>query len=486
MLKLITFRPLNGHLERIRLCTYKNVCSVPSIFLTSNSEKQSSQNTWCQYLVSDVNQLHNALSTSTKIRLPSLNDIHAENVQDLFNTNEILDSDVQSIVNYVILASKCGVSCSFETDECNSFLNRLSRNVEQMSPDDAVSALIALNLLIVPLHHPVNRDLTIKIIHMLKDLKEFPLIPLTNLAIYAHENQDKVYPHYLCAQANSHVLEHLSKCENFQDFHYVTLCFKSLSTLCTKEFLSIHKEKMKIFLEDRSFDTKANLRGLFEVLNFYNLYRGKRHQRLIRNMLLMMAPEIPNLSNSELCNFALYRDSVNEPASLIKKIVETAESRPTKSTDLNLIYCRLARKTPENLENISKDLEKIIENLDSKDIIKNKILFWVLQKKQDNSMRNNFRMYWSKCAEDLSRINNQGLQIDSILCELSFRYCLVQKRTNHRFRCRTFESLLRELTLIEIKHGVTQWKPSHLASLSTFIIAYANDPSLDRICLYIL
>lgn len=177
------------------------------------------------------------------------------------------------------------------------------------------------------------------------------------------------------------------------------------------------------------------------------------------------------------------RDVINEPASLIPKIVSAAESRSDKSTDLNLIYCRFAKTTPENLESVSKDLLNIIENLDAKNIIKDYNLFMVLKNKRLISAREVYQKYWDKVAEDLSSIDIHALDIDNVLATLAHRYCIIQKSMLNKYRCKKFESLLRELSLIEIKYGTSAWKPNRISKLATFLIGCAYDPSSEYITL---
>lgn len=188
------------------------------------------------------------------------------------------------------------------------------------------------------------------------------------------------------------------------------------------------------------------------------------------------------MSNSDLLNVALTRDTINEPASLLPEIVKAAEARPDKSSNLDLIFCRLSKYTPDHLEEVSQDVLKIVKHLDPKGIIKNDQLFAILKSKRFISTKDIYQKYWAKVAEDLASINTQALDIDSTLSSLSYRYCLLQKGMTSRYRCQTFESLLKELLLIELKYGTSAWLPHRISTFATFIIGYAND-QFDHITL---
>lgn len=171
------------------------------------------------------------------------------------------------------------------------------------------------------------------------------------------------------------------------------------------------------------------------------------------------------------------RDWINEPASLVPEIVKEAESRPDKSTDVNLIYCRLSKQLPDHSAKVSKELLTIVKNMDAKGTISNDTLFTILKNKRNINAKDIYERYWEKVVVDLAAINTNDLEIDSILSSLAYRYCSMQRGLASKYRNQKFESLLRELALIEIKYGSSAWKPHRVAKLSTFLIGYATDSS---------
>lgn len=156
------------------------------------------------------------------------------------------------------------------------------------------------------------------------------------------------------------------------------------------------------------------------------------------------------------------RDQINEPASLIPKIIEAAESRSDKKTDLDLIYCRFFNHMPDHMESVSQDLLKIVSNLDSTNIIKNDTLFALFKYKRNISDKNIYPIYWEKITNDLKKkIQNHThpMEIISTLLTISTRYCLLQNGMTSKHRYRTLELLLKELILKEIKHGQAAYNP---------------------------
>lgn len=177
------------------------------------------------------------------------------------------------------------------------------------------------------------------------------------------------------------------------------------------------------------------------------------------------------------------RDWINEPASVVPEIVKTAESRPDKSTDLNLIYCRFSKQLPEQSEKVAKDLLTLIENLDTNGIMTNDNLFIVLKNKRYMNAKEIYQKYWEKVADDLARINANDQELDLKLSNISYQYCLMQKSLVNRSRSHKFESILRELALLDVKFGVSAWKPNRLTRLSTFIIGFACDSTSGYVTL---
>lgn len=82
--------------------------------------------------------------------------------------------DVQALVTSLILAARLGqnvdsiIEKTFDVNALEKFLSLCDAWLDQMTAEDAVSTLVALNLLKVPLYHPVNRKLTIHVSHMLR------------------------------------------------------------------------------------------------------------------------------------------------------------------------------------------------------------------------------------------------------------------------------------------------------------------------------
>lgn len=177
------------------------------------------------------------------------------------------------------------------------------------------------------------------------------------------------------------------------------------------------------------------------------------------------------------------RDWINEPATLVPEIFKTAESRSDKSTDLNLFYCRLCKHLPKHSEAMSKELLSMLKRIDAKDIIKNDLLYFVIKMKRYIYSKEIYQVYWDKIVQDLLNINTNDLEMDAILAHLAYRYCAMQKGMTHTYRNQKFETLLKELALIEIKYGASAWKPYRMSRLATFLIGFACDSSNDFITL---
>lgn len=114
----------------------------------------------------DSGELLEKLKSSTNVTVISSANNTAQNLQ----SNE----DVQAIVSSLILAAKSGqnvvniIEKTFGANALANFLALCDTWLDHMNADDAVSTLVALNLLEVPLHHPVNRELTTHVTNMLR------------------------------------------------------------------------------------------------------------------------------------------------------------------------------------------------------------------------------------------------------------------------------------------------------------------------------
>lgn len=95
-------------------------------------------------------------------------------LRTLKSQNAQSQEELQAIVSSIILAAKDGqnvenaVQKTFGANAIVKFTALCDTWLDQMNADDAVSTLIALNLLKIPLHHPVNRKLTTCVTNMLR------------------------------------------------------------------------------------------------------------------------------------------------------------------------------------------------------------------------------------------------------------------------------------------------------------------------------
>lgn len=78
--------------------------------------------------------------------------------------------------------------------------------------------------------------------------EEFSLKSLSNLAIFARENEEKIYPYIFCADGNSHIVKHLEKTSNIQELYYITIYLDKLQAMITKDLMKMHKAKAKHLL----------------------------------------------------------------------------------------------------------------------------------------------------------------------------------------------------------------------------------------------
>lgn len=124
----------------------------------------------------DLNELMGKLNSLTKCDVISTaSEVHLNNLQDFLRMQQIKSKDdVQAIVTSLIIAAKLGQNVEniidkiFENEALTTFLDHSDAHIEQMTADEVVSMLVALKLLKVPLHNPVNRKLTIRVTHLLR------------------------------------------------------------------------------------------------------------------------------------------------------------------------------------------------------------------------------------------------------------------------------------------------------------------------------
>lgn len=128
----------------------------------------------------------------------------------------------------------------------------------------------------------------------------------------------------------------------------------------------------------------------------------------------------------------------------------------------------------------------LIDSLNAKDITKNDFLFALLKNKRYANTEHIHQKYWDKIAEDLNMkcvYETQELETNSTIPTLCHWYYVLQNGKTNNYRCQRLETLLRELALIDIKYGVSSWKPQRLSKLAMFLIGFANNSSSDYVTL---
>lgn len=164
-----------------------------------------------------------------------------------------------------------------------------------------------------------------------------------------------------------------------------------------------------------------------------------------------------------------------EPASTTPLIVKEAESRADKSTDLDLVYTRSASHLPNDIEQIAKDIDEIVNRTHYSGIRKNEALYRTI-KYAKYVKRSTYINYWDKVTTDLSAMNPYADDFYHVLSELCYRYISFNSFLGvDGKRCEQFETVTRMLVLNEIKYGISGYRPDLLARFASFIIGYANN-----------
>lgn len=169
----------SGALSLLQNCNahYPSICLKPIrkySYLNRYTPNVRTTNTFrYQYELSELVDKLKSLSKYDAIS--SAGDVQIENLLDFLSKQKVESKDdVQAIVTSLIIAAKLGqnvenmVKSALDESALKRFLDHSDTCIEQMTADDVVSALIALNLLNIPLHHPVNRNLMIRVLNMLK------------------------------------------------------------------------------------------------------------------------------------------------------------------------------------------------------------------------------------------------------------------------------------------------------------------------------
>lgn len=104
---------------------------------------------------------------------------------------------------------------------------------------------------------------------------------------------------------------------------------------------------------------------------------------------------------------------VKEPATILPIMLKTAESRPDKSIDVDLIYCRLANPLIDYAEAAWNDLDTILCKQDANDC------------RRQGCKSALFQAYWHKVAEGLRAQHSAGACSSNLKWYCGNWYCWI-------------------------------------------------------------
>lgn len=172
---------------------------------------------------------------------------------------------------------------------------------------------------------------------------------------------------------------------------------------------------------------------------------------------------------------------MREPVSIAHRILEVAESRPDKFSDIYLLYCRAASHLPDDVATISADILSFVTNLDSTDLKKSRVLLEILKYKSHLNLREVNQIFWEKVAEDMSSKILTYHEASALLPSLTAQYWRA-KRSYRVDNYAKYESNFHDLAMLDIKHGAASLQPRSLAGLTPSILNYAsNENNFDVI-----
>lgn len=164
----------------------------------------------------------------------------------------------------------------------------------------------------------------------------------------------------------------------------------------------------------------------------------------------------------------------NEPSLILSQLLATAESRPNKSVDTDLIYCRLGHTLSDYNEMAWNDFAAII-NERRTDILNDENLFAILKDRRNTCRSSIFQNFWHKVAENLRAQYSAGTCAPETINRLCLLYCGTKSPTaNRNHRCAKFERILRELILLDVSQGLSGWLPRTIAAYAQFMVGCSD------------
>lgn len=135
-----------------------------------NVRNMSAKSNTFPYLFESKELVEKLKYSKKKDLILSSEKLYIDNIHNLITPKNFkCMDDINLFTNTVILATKFGQSLdTIEKSFCESFIIYMDNHVRDMTADEAISTLVALNLLNVPLCHPVNQNLCIRIANLLK------------------------------------------------------------------------------------------------------------------------------------------------------------------------------------------------------------------------------------------------------------------------------------------------------------------------------
>ncbi|CAD6997622.1 unnamed protein product [Ceratitis capitata] len=296
---------------------------------------------------------------------------------------------------------------------------------------------------------------------------------LSRLGVAINTGQDFHVP-TVCSSFIPHIVYHIKYCNTEENLRMLSISIINLQQLITSDILEIFKTKVNIFIEHEIVNSKT-IKTVIKLLHLLNLsVWSHKNGQLIRDLMLLLQPNLSNLTIIDLKAISRIFGYHLEPASLIDPLKSLLTDLFQNDPQSDILAAYMPFLEPHRRDAITS----VFKNL----------LFSSMSMQNYNSAAEHFQIirtlkisdsklcdaYWENVLDSLKIDQDKDKELRFLIhCH---RYMHFNNNLGGSYRFLPLERRLTQVAMEAIENDINGCIPSKFARLAAFVLAYGHTP----------
>ncbi|XP_017468896.1 PREDICTED: uncharacterized protein LOC108360933 isoform X3 [Rhagoletis zephyria] len=296
---------------------------------------------------------------------------------------------------------------------------------------------------------------------------------LSRLAVGINTGNDFHVPS-VCNHFIPHVMSHIQQCKNEDDLRLISVCLINLQPLITIDILETFKAKIDDVLKNFTIGAE-NQRTVLKLLHLLNHPAwSQQNGRVIRNLLLLLQPNLSKLSISDLKTTSTIFGYHLEPAALVAPLSSLMKDLIHYQHKTDLIAAYMPFLEPHQREPTVDVFKHSISTSERFPSLYDDGDFFQIIRALKISDASICDAYWSNVLTSVKSIGHK--ESDLRFLKHCHRYMHFNNNLGGTYRFIPLERRLCQLAMEAIENDIAARLPYKFARLASFVLAYGHTP----------